>query len=38
MRVTRALGPDHPDTLLIRRDLADILRDQGRHDEADRVG
>ena len=30
----RVMGPDHPDTLQVRRSLARSLRDAGRHDEA----
>lgn len=33
-RRTRALGPEHPDTLSTRRSLGDQLGEVGRHDEA----
>jgi len=35
--MVRVLGPDHPDTLKSRHNLALSYRDAGRHKEADRL-
>ncbi|PWW76784.1 hypothetical protein C7212DRAFT_114838, partial [Tuber magnatum] len=33
----KALGPEHPDTLLSRSGLASVLNNQGKHTEAEAI-